>query len=75
MLHHFVRLQDLRGRALVQAMREFLLRFRLPGEAQKIDRIMESFARQYCAQNPGIFNHPGNWGQHKNIYIHALNPN
>ena len=26
---------------------------RLPGEAQKIDRIMEKFAERYCADNPG----------------------
>ena len=29
--------------------------FRLPGEAQKIDRIMEKFAHHYCATNPGVF--------------------
>ena len=28
---------------------------RLPGEAQQIDRIMESFAAHYCSQNPGLF--------------------
>lgn len=36
-------------------LREFLLPFRLPGEAQKIDRIMECFAQRYAANNPGIF--------------------
>lgn len=30
-----------------QAIREFLKGFRLPGEAQKIDRIMEKFAERY----------------------------
>lgn len=29
------------------AIREFLKGFRLPGEAQKIDRIMEKFAERY----------------------------
>jgi len=29
--------------------------FRLPGEAQKIDRMMEKFADQYCNHNPGNF--------------------
>ncbi|KAK8937385.1 Brefeldin A-inhibited guanine nucleotide-exchange protein 1 [Platanthera zijinensis] len=34
----------------------FLLRgFRLPGEAQKIDRIMEKFAERYCKCNPTAF--------------------
>ncbi|KAK6144922.1 hypothetical protein DH2020_021742 [Rehmannia glutinosa] len=38
-----------------RAIREFLKGFRLPGEAQKIDRIMEKFAERYCADNPGLF--------------------
>ena len=29
--------------------------FRLPGEAQKIDRMMETFAQRYCQLNPNIF--------------------
>ncbi|GJY92991.1 brefeldin A-inhibited guanine nucleotide-exchange protein 5 [Tanacetum coccineum] len=37
------------------AIREFLRGFRLPGEAQKIDRIMENFADRYRAENPGLF--------------------
>lgn len=40
---------------LVQALRQFLWSFRLPGEAQKIDRMMEKFAIRYCQQNPGVF--------------------
>ena len=28
---------------------------RLPGEAQKIDRMMETFAQRYCILNPDIF--------------------
>ncbi len=28
------------------------MEFRLPGEAQKIDRLMESFAAKYIADNP-----------------------
>ena len=31
----------------------------LPGEAQKIDRMMELFARHYCTCNPGVFCNPG----------------
>ena len=44
---------------LVQAMRNFLSSFRLPGEAQKIDRIMERFAIHFCEQNPLLFDHSG----------------
>ncbi|GJW27477.1 brefeldin A-inhibited guanine nucleotide-exchange protein 5-like protein isoform X1 [Tanacetum coccineum] len=36
-------------------IREFFRGFRLPGGAQKIDRIMENFAERYRADNPGLF--------------------
>ena len=29
--------------------------FRLPGESQKIDRLMEKFADRYCENNPDTF--------------------
>lgn len=38
-----------------EAIRAFLVGFRLPGEAQKIDRIMEKFAECYCKCNPKAF--------------------
>ncbi|XP_029046821.1 brefeldin A-inhibited guanine nucleotide-exchange protein 2 isoform X2 [Osmia bicornis bicornis] len=43
--------------AIVTALRYFLEGFRLPGEAQKIDRLMEKFASRYCECNPnnGLF--------------------
>lgn len=39
------------------ALRQMLQRFRLPPEAQQIDRVMERFAQQYYKQNPntGVF--------------------
>jgi Sec7-like guanine-nucleotide exchange factor len=37
------------------ALRKFLSLFRLPGEAQKIDRMMESFAAKYVQDNPKKF--------------------
>lgn len=40
------------------ALRLFLGKLRLPGEAQKIDRMMENFAARYCACNAGVFPHP-----------------
>lgn len=40
------------GMILVQALRLFLHNFRLPGEAQKIDRLMEKFASRFCETNP-----------------------
>ncbi|KHN74831.1 Brefeldin A-inhibited guanine nucleotide-exchange protein 1 [Toxocara canis] len=39
-------------RDFVAALRQFLDGFRLPGEAQKIDRLMEKFASRYCECNP-----------------------
>ena len=39
--------------------RQFLWSFRLPGEAQKIDRMMEAFAQRYCQCNHGVFQSTG----------------
>lgn len=38
---------------------KFLSSFRLPGEAQKIERIMEKFAATYTQRNPTVFQTPG----------------
>ncbi|XP_065578705.1 cytohesin-1-like isoform X2 [Artemia franciscana] len=54
-LKSFVHLHDFTDLILVQALRQFLWSFRLPGEAQKIDRMMESFAQRYCQLNTNIF--------------------
>ncbi|ESO12960.1 hypothetical protein HELRODRAFT_132380, partial [Helobdella robusta] len=40
---------------LVQALRQYLWSFMLPGESQKIDRIMECFSEKYCSDNPHVF--------------------
>ncbi|KAM3833557.1 cytohesin-4 [Vipera latastei] len=54
-LQAFVECHQFANLNLVQALRQFLWSFRLPGEAQKIDRMMEAFANWYCQCNPGIF--------------------
>ncbi|KAK2833023.1 hypothetical protein Q5P01_016912 [Channa striata] len=54
-LKAFVALHEFSDLNLVQALRQFLWSFRLPGEAQKIDRMMEAFATRYCDCNPGVF--------------------
>ncbi|KAJ8632258.1 hypothetical protein MRB53_025594 [Persea americana] len=46
---------DFQGMEFDEAIRAFLQGFRLPGEAQKIDRIMEKFAERYCKCNPKTF--------------------
>ncbi|KAG9443870.1 hypothetical protein H6P81_015210 [Aristolochia fimbriata] len=54
-MHAYVDAMKFSGLKFDVALREFLSGFRLPGEAQKIDRIMEKFAERYCADNPGLF--------------------
>nr|XP_021492389.1 cytohesin-4 isoform X2 [Meriones unguiculatus] len=54
-LQAFVDCHEFANLNLVQALRQFLWSFRLPGEAQKIDRMMEAFAARYCLCNPGVF--------------------
>ena len=39
---------------LVEALRNFLSKFRLPGEAQKIDRIIETFSKGYVLVKTGL---------------------
>ncbi|KAI3470391.1 hypothetical protein Pfo_027054 [Paulownia fortunei] len=54
-MHAYVDSMNFSGMKFDIAIREFLKGFRLPGEAQKIDRIMEKFAERYCADNPVLF--------------------
>jgi brefeldin A-resistance guanine nucleotide exchange factor 1 len=44
---------DFAGLGLADALKRFLAGFRLPGEAQKIARIVEAFAGHYYLQCPG----------------------
>ena len=44
---------------LIGDSRRYLFTFILPGEAQKIDRIMEAFAQRYYECNPHIYNSAG----------------
>ncbi|KAI0711073.1 hypothetical protein C8T65DRAFT_648070 [Cerioporus squamosus] len=50
-MHAFVDLLDLSNMPFVDALRAFLQSFRLPGEAQKIDRFMLKFAERYMSGN------------------------
>ncbi|KAF2837167.1 hypothetical protein M501DRAFT_978130 [Patellaria atrata CBS 101060] len=54
-MHAFVDAMDFTRTRFVDAMRRFLQSFRLPGEAQKIDRFMLKFAERYIAGNPNAF--------------------
>ena len=57
-LQEYATLFDFAGIGLDMALRSFILNFRLPGEAQQIDRILENFAVHFSATNPGIFSSP-----------------
>ncbi|KPV74748.1 uncharacterized protein RHOBADRAFT_36677 [Rhodotorula graminis WP1] len=54
-MHAFVDYMEFTSMRFVDALRMFLQSFRLPGEAQKIDRYMLKFAERYTAGNPGTF--------------------
>jgi len=54
-MHAFVNLMEFSKRRFVDALRQFLQSFRLPGEAQKIDRFMLKFAERYLSGNPNAF--------------------
>ncbi|KAJ1851685.1 guanine nucleotide exchange protein for ADP-robosylation factor [Coemansia sp. RSA 638] len=52
-MHAFVDCVDFARTAFVPALRRLLQAFRLPGEAQKIDRFMLKFAERFVMSNPG----------------------
>ncbi|PAA89773.1 hypothetical protein BOX15_Mlig000993g4 [Macrostomum lignano] len=56
-MYAYVDQQNFENMDFVSALRKFLESFRLPGEAQKIDRLVEKFASRYfeCNQNNTIF--------------------
>ncbi|KAG8732421.1 GDP/GTP exchange factor for ARF [Ceratobasidium sp. 423] len=52
LLKEFIGLFDFRDKPIAEAMRELLESFRLPGEAQPIARITETFAKQFFSCEP-----------------------
>lgn len=54
-MHAYIDQESYADLTIDAALRELLKGFRLPGEAQKIDRIMEKFAERYCNDNVGAF--------------------
>ncbi|KAK4273663.1 hypothetical protein QN277_017009 [Acacia crassicarpa] len=53
-LHEFARTFDFEDMTLDNALRLFLETFRLPGESQKIQRVLEAFAERYYELSPHI---------------------
>jgi brefeldin A-inhibited guanine nucleotide-exchange protein len=54
-MHAFVDMMDFNKTRFTDALRRFLQTFRLPGEAQKIDRFMLKFAERYITGNPNAY--------------------
>merc|ERR1711972_253394 len=56
-MYAYVDMFNWNGLDIVQALRSFLESFQLPGEAQKVDRLMEKFAARYleCNNQSSIF--------------------
>jgi len=54
-LTEFTELIDFKGMTIDDGLRVFLGYFDLPGEGQKIDRIMQVFAGKYYKDNPNSF--------------------
>jgi brefeldin A-inhibited guanine nucleotide-exchange protein len=54
-LHEYVDSMDFTNMHFDEAIRLFLSGFRIPGESQKIDRMMEKFAERYYLQNRSTF--------------------
>jgi hypothetical protein len=57
-LRHFVRQLDLAGLVIDVALRKYQTYFRFPGEAQKIERLVEVFAEKYFQCNFECGVHP-----------------
>ena len=66
-MYAYIDLFDFSEMPFVAALRLLLSRFRLPGEAQKIDRIMEKFAGRYCETNARCVCH------YVTIHVHVWN--
>ena len=46
---------EMGGMPFLLSLRTFLQKFKLPGEAQMVDRILEAFSKAYCKANPNDF--------------------
>jgi Sec7-like guanine-nucleotide exchange factor len=53
-LQYFADEMDFSGLAIDIALRRFQSFFRMPGEAQKIERLMEVFSNRYSVCNPEV---------------------
>jgi hypothetical protein len=63
----YLRRAGLGGRSLLGALRRFLGLFRLPGEAQKISRILEAFAAEHARAGSDL----GQFGSADGVFVLA----
>lgn len=54
-LYRYVDSFNFDGVPYVESLKRLLAGFRLPGEGQKVDRIMEKFGEKYCLDNHDAF--------------------
>lgn len=54
-LYYLVETMNFAGKPFVPSLKILLAGFRLPGEGQKVDRIMEKFGEKYVKDNPDTF--------------------
>lgn len=54
-LYKLIESMDFTNKPFVAALKLLLAGFRLPGEGQKVDRIMEKFGEKYAKDNPNTF--------------------
>ena len=54
-LEHFLSLLSFSDLSILEALKYFLSLFELPGEGQKVERILENFAKKYADDNPGLY--------------------
>ena len=53
--HLYIDQIPFKGVPFVEALKKLLEKFRLPGEGQKVDRLMEKFGEKYQRDNPDKF--------------------
>lgn len=73
-LDSFASLFDFTGMSFSEALRSFLQRFRLPGEAQCIDRLMEAFAKRLYEVQLAADNADGNDRSAETSMLDPLDP-
>ena len=54
-LENYLSMLNFKDLTVLEALKYFLSLFELPGESQKVERILENFAKKYTEDNPGLY--------------------